>query len=43
MFNSALFDFSELGFSANVVELSQGLATIKNNLFNENKIIEDCK
>lgn len=43
MFNSALFDFSELGFNANVVELSQGLATIKNNLFNENKIIEDCK
>ena len=43
MFNSGLFDFSKSGFTTRVVELSQGLATVKNILFNENKIIEDCK
>lgn len=42
MFNSGLFNFSKAKFNTRIVKLSQGLATVKNMLFNENKIIEDC-
>jgi hypothetical protein len=43
MFKSALFDFNKLGFNTTTVVLSQTLATIKNQLMNENKIIKDCR
>jgi hypothetical protein len=42
MFKSALFDFNKLGFNTTTVVLSQTLATVKNQLMKDYKIVEDC-
>lgn len=42
IFGSTLFDFGQIGFTTTSTVLTQELATVKDDLINDNKIIEMC-